>query len=204
MVEKTSFALSSTYKLDSGPSIPRGLDELSIHHKHLVEHLGRRGIRHIATLLVNKILDRLSCPEVEYDAITKFQYWDDVYSGMLRQLPNITPSTPWSPLIPLLQLTSLFHPPLAALITAWPADPSVLTIAATLSTSSPSHSSALEIAESWGKSTDKAVVERFRAWLEENNTVYGRVRDGSKWVVYDYNIYRIGERRLEGWVGESK
>ncbi|KAK6334729.1 hypothetical protein TWF718_010177 [Orbilia javanica] len=199
MVEKTSFALNTPYKLTSGPSIPRGLDELSIHHKHLVEHLGSKGIRKIATLLVNKILDRPSCPEIEYDAICKFQYWDDVYSGMLRQLPNIPPSAPWSPLIPLLQLTSLFHPPLASLITPWPADPSVLTIATTLSKSSPSHSDVLEMAESWGKVTDKVVVERYKTWLEENNTSYRNVREGSRWVVYDYGR---GERRLEGWVGE--
>ncbi|KAK6497780.1 hypothetical protein TWF481_012182 [Arthrobotrys musiformis] len=199
MVEKTSFAIDSTYKLDSGPSIPRGLDELSIHHKHLIEHLGSKGIRKIATLLVNKILDRPSCPQVEYDAICAFQYWDDVYSGMLRQLPNIPPLTPWSPLIPLLQLTSLFHPPLKPLIEPWPADPSVLSIAKTLSTSSADHPNALETAESWGKTTDRVVVERFKSWLEERNTSHTGVRDGSRWVVYQYTR---GERRLEGWVAE--
>ncbi|KAK6529801.1 hypothetical protein TWF281_008960 [Arthrobotrys megalospora] len=201
MVEKTSFALHQTYKLESGPSIPRGLDELSIHHKHLVEHLGSKGIRKIATLLVNKILDRESCPQVEYDAICKFQYWDDVYSGMLRQLPHIPPSTPWSPLIPLLQLTSLFHPPLTPLITHWPADPSVITIAATLSTSSNDHKDALEIANSWGKNIDEAVVRRYKLWLEEENLAWRGVRDGSRWVVYQFGRGG-GDGLLEGWVGE--
>ncbi|KAK6354345.1 hypothetical protein TWF730_008752 [Orbilia blumenaviensis] len=199
MVEKSSFTLHNNYKLEAGPSIPRGLDELSIHHKYLIEHLGSKGIRKIATLLVNKVLDRPSCQPGEYDAICQFQYWDDVYSGMLRQLPHIPPETPWSPLVPLLQLTALFHPPLGDLIKHWPADPAVLTIAASLSGSSPPHSDALKTAESWGKQTDRIIVERFKIWLEENNTAYRGVRDGSKWVIY--NVGRT-EGLLEGWVGE--
>ncbi|KAF3920630.1 hypothetical protein ABW21_db0204554 [Orbilia brochopaga] len=183
MVEQVGFALRNEYSIsDRQPPIPRGLDKKCIEHRHLCQHLGSKGLREISTFLVNKILDGTCGTKLHAESICNFALWDDVYSGMLRQWGYIEDRVPWSPVISVIQLASLFDSSYEVYIHTWRADASVLAIAENLQGSI--YHDALERAKKWGDGDD-VVLARYMTWLEGYDGWRG-IRDGSPWVVYDY------------------
>ncbi|KAK6529150.1 hypothetical protein TWF694_004362 [Orbilia ellipsospora] len=186
MVEQIAFTLRRDSE-DPGTSSTFGLDQKIIAHRNLCQHLGNKGLRHIATFLVKKVLDK-QISKLDYQSICNFQFWDDVYSGMLRQWLYIEHDVPWSPVISIVQLAALFDESYEEYIKSWPADSTVLAIAENLKGSE--YDDALERARSWGRG-DYVTLMRYMGWLETYQG-WRTVRDGSPWVVYDYH----GEKPL--------